>query len=89
MKLCIDCKHNHSDLWCKSPANGISVVDGKTRFKFASVSRSDSVLGNCGIEAVNFEEKPLGGSTPPAQPSAVAPALRFMRKLIEFSRSSK
>ena len=55
MKLCINCKHNVRGVWCESPANGLSPVNGKPKTLFALVSRGTSTLGNCGPDAVNFE----------------------------------
>lgn len=64
MNLCINCKHNERELWCKSPSNGISPVTGKPNPVFASVNRGTSVLAKCGPDGLNFEQKaqvPQGG----------------------------
>jgi len=57
MKFCIDCKHNERELWCKSPANGVSPITGTAQLAFSGVNRGTSVLAKCGPDAVNFEPK--------------------------------
>ena len=89
MKLCIDCKHNDRELWCKSPANGISVVDGGPRVTFASVSRSNSVLGNCGLGGINFEEKPHEPIHSFATVFKANPKVGFMSKAYQFFGKQK
>jgi len=55
MKLCIDCQHNVRELWCQSPANGISPVNGEATIRFATMQRADNQ--QCGISAKFFEPK--------------------------------
>ena len=61
IKLCSDCRYFHRDLWCKSPANGISLTDGKVSTRFASVARGQfNVAGydnQCGPNGNNFLAK--------------------------------
>lgn len=58
MKLCVNCKHNKQEMWCISPANGVSLVDGRTNPTFAGVERGTTFMSKCGPDAVHFEQKP-------------------------------
>jgi len=93
MKLCINCKHNTNDLWCISPANGLSPVDGRPNPAFAGVARSDGFMGNCGPDAVNFEQKPpppmyfFDESQRPHVTTTVS-SLGFVHKVYQYFGSS-
>lgn len=50
MKLCKDCKHLHNEIYCNSPKNGISPVNGEPTKRFAYVNRKSR-------EYVSFENK--------------------------------
>jgi hypothetical protein len=54
MKLCKDCKYNTQDLFCKSPENGISPVDGQPNIRGALLNRNTST--SCGPEGVFFKD---------------------------------
>ena len=69
MNLCVDCKHSERELWCKSPANGVSLVTGKAQVAFAGVNRGSSVLAKCGPDAVHFEPKATPCVTTTISPS--------------------
>lgn len=57
MKLCKDCKYFSNMVYCHSPSNGISPVDGNPIVRFASTNRKSSVDMLCGPNAIYFEEK--------------------------------
>lgn len=60
MKLCVDCKHFRGLSYCVHPNNGINLVDGRPKPKFATVSRKY----DCKQEALWYEEKPEFKPTP-------------------------
>lgn len=60
-KLCVDCVYNKYNLWCQSPNNCVSLVDGKSNLRFCSISRKyDS---ECGVAGKWFEAKEVAKIT--------------------------
>lgn len=70
MKLCKDCKHLHNEIYCKSPSNGLSLVNGQPISRFAIINRKTKeyvsyiketenkfVDPSCGPDADYFEPK--------------------------------
>lgn len=70
MKLCKDCKHLHDNIYCKSPSNGLSPVNGQPISRFAIINRKTKeyvsyiketenkfIDPSCGPEANFFEPK--------------------------------
>lgn len=55
IKLCKNCKHFVPIDMCKSPNNGVSMIDGKGTLKFAEVNRFKD--DKCGKSAKWFEER--------------------------------
>jgi hypothetical protein len=54
MKSCTNCRYNISDVFCNSPCNGKSLIEGKSETVFLTVARTAEY---CGVEAKCF--KPL------------------------------
>ena len=53
MRLCKDCRHYKALNWCKSPRNGLSVLDGEVLVLFATACRSDNTM--CGQSAKHWQ----------------------------------
>lgn len=58
VKFCKDCKHRgYSGIYCRSPNNGIRLIDGTAKVRFSEVNRSESYFGldTCGKEGKWWE----------------------------------
>lgn len=58
IKICKNCKYYKPSLWCVSPSNGVSLVDGEAKSRVALLNRkeSDSIIPNrCGPDGVHYE----------------------------------
>lgn len=63
MKLCKDCRHfEYFDGYkgvCSSPKLGMSLIDGKPRYQFATKMRKDYIdTASCGTDGIWWEPKP-------------------------------
>ena len=61
MKFCTDCQYfsgGHLANLCKSPQNGVSVIDGSVKTRFAGASRALQYDGDgCGPDAIFWVQK--------------------------------
>jgi len=60
MKLCKDCEyfsHSHVANFCKSPQNGVSLIDGSPTVMWAQANRSGTSGKHCGEDAIFWVEK--------------------------------
>jgi hypothetical protein len=52
--LCKDCVHFKELVWCKSPSNGMSLINGEPVERFASINR---LIYECGLDGKYFMAK--------------------------------
>lgn len=79
MKLCVDCKHFSPSVFCKSPRNGLSPMDGKPVVRSAIAERKAN--GLCGPNGNYFEPIYVDEKEVPSMIEVTAKAIIFMTAL--------